>query len=424
MKGVLMANVRPFKGVRPQKHLVERIASPPYDVLNSKEAREMVKGNEYSFLHITKPEVDLREDIHLYDDAIYAKAAANLKAFMEKEWMIQDSTPCYYIYKQQMGEHVQTGLVAAASVDDYENNIIKKHEFTRQDKEDDRTRHVYALNANTGPVFLTYQARESLDSFIAAYMEHNAPVYHFTSHDSIDVIHTFWAVDDQDAIKKIQNEFDQIPVLYVADGHHRSAAATRVRKMKKDENSGHTGEEEYNFFLSVIFPHDQMYIMDYNRVLKDLNGLTPESFMSAVDQFFTVKKKEETGEAAKPSACHEFSMFFKGEWYSLQAKKGTFDADDPIASLDVAILQNNLLSPVLGIGDPRKDDRIDFVGGIRGMKELEKCVKSGDYVLAFALYPTSINQLMDVADAGKVMPPKSTWFEPKLRSGLCVHLLD
>jgi len=423
-KEFVMADVRPFRGVRPLEKLVEKIASPPYDVINSVEARHMVNGNEFSFLHITKPEVDLPVDTDLYDDAVYEKAAENLRLFMKKGWLKQDETPCYYIYRQQMEGHVQTGLVTAASVDDYENENIKKHEFTRQDKEDDRTRHVYTLNANTGPVFLTYMAKESLDAFISHYTQEHEPVYDFISSDMAEVRHTFWVVGEEEAIERIRQEFRQIPVLYVADGHHRSAAATRVRKMKREENAGHTGEEEYNYFLSVIFPHNQMNIMDYNRVVKDLNGLTTEEFHKALGKSFIVKRSKKRGEEAKPCGVHQFSMYFKGEWYSLEAIEGTYNADDPIESLDVAILQNNFLAPVLGIGDPRKDKRIDFVGGIRGMKELETLVDSGEYAVAFALFPTSIIQLMSVADAGKVMPPKSTWFEPKLRSGLCIHLLD
>ena len=419
-----MADVRPFRGVRPLEKLVEKIASPPYDVINSVEARRMVSGNEYSFLHITKPEVDLPVDTDLYDDAVYEKAAENLQRFMDKGWLKKDASPCYYIYRQEMGGHVQTGLVTAASVDDYENDIIKKHEFTRQDKEDDRTRHVYTLNANTGPVFLTYTARKSLDSFVSRYAEEHAPVYDFTSADLAEVRHTFWVVNEEASIAKIRDEFRQIPVLYVADGHHRSAAATRVRAMKRDENTAHSGEEEYNYFLSVIFPHDQMNIMDYNRVVKDLNGLSSEAFFQALEASFVVEKSTEKGEKAKPCCTHRFSMYFAGQWYSLTAREGSFRSDDPIASLDVSILQQNFLAPVLGIGDPRKDKRIDFVGGIRGMKELETLVDSGEYTVAFALYPTSIIELMSVADAGKVMPPKSTWFEPKLRSGLCLHLLD
>ena len=419
-----MADVRPFRGVRPLEKLVEKIASPPYDVINSVEARRMVSGNEYSFLHITKPEVDLPVDTDLYDDVVYETASENLRRFMEKGWLKKDASPCYYIYRQQMGEHVQTGLVTAASVDDYEKDIIKKHEFTRQDKEDDRTRHVYALNANTGPVFLTYTAKESLDSFVSRYTREHTPVYDFTSSDMAQVRHTFWVVSDEGSINKIRQEFKEIPVLYVADGHHRSAAATRVRMMKKEENDGHSGEEEYNYFLSVIFPHNQMNIMDYNRVVKDLNGLSPESFFQALEKDFIVAKNSKRGEEARPCSAHSFSMYISGQWYSLTAREGSFRADDPIESLDVSILQNNFLSPVLGIGDPRKDKRIDFVGGIRGMKELETLVDSGEYTVAFALYPTSIIQLMSVADAGKVMPPKSTWFEPKLRSGLCLHLLD
>ncbi len=413
-----MAVVKPFKGLRPEKELVEKVASPPYDVISSKEARELVKDNPYSFLHVVKPEIDLPEDISLYDERVYKKGAENLKKFMEEKILIQDSEEYFYIYKQQMGDVVQTGLVCCASVDDYDRDVIKKHEQTRADKEEDRTKHVYTLNANTGPVFLTYKSRSEIDSLIERGKE-KEPEYHFKSSDG--VIHTFWVVKDRSLIEEIRENFAQISHLYVADGHHRSAAASRVRKLKMKENKNHTGDEEYNYFLVVIFPHNQLYIMDYNRVVKDLNGLSKEEFFKKVEEKFEILDENRN---KKPLSRHSFGMYIDGKWYLLRAKASTFDEDDPVKSLDVSILQENLLSPILGIGDPRKDKRIDFVGGIRGTDELERLVNSGEYRVAFSMYPTSIEELMKIADAGRFMPPKSTWFEPKLRSGLVVHLLD
>ncbi len=419
-----MAVVRPFKGLRPVREFADKIASPPYDVVNSMEAREMASGNEYSFLHVVKPEIDLPVDTDLYDDSVYAKARENLDRLIDNHWMQQDDKETYYIYRQQMGEHVQTGIMAAASVDDYENNIIKKHEFTRQDKEDDRTRHVHTLLANAGPVFLTYRAKESLDTVIRQYTETKAPEYDFSTDENVVVRHTFWVIDDPDTVDRIMKEFAAIDYLYVADGHHRSAAATRVRSLMRENNPGHTGDEEYNFFLSVIFPHDQMYIMDYNRVVRDLNGMTEPVFLDEISKSFDVKKAGSTGHPYSPAATHSFGMYLSGRWYQLTARPEIIDNDDPIESLDVAILQKNLLSPLLGIGDPRTDKRIDFVGGIRGLGELEKLVDEKGFSVAFSMKATSMEELMSVADAGKVMPPKSTWFEPKLRSGMCLHLLD
>jgi len=417
-----MADIRPFKGLRPKENLVEKIASPPYDVLNSEEAREMVKDNPYSFLHVVKPEIDLPKSVDHYSEKVYKKAEENLKKLIEKNWMIQDKKNCFYIYKQKMEEHEQIGIMAAASVDDYENNIIKKHEYTRKAKEEDRTKHVDTLDANTGPVFLTYKSKKELDKIINEYIKNNKPVYDFTSDDGIKVEHVFWVVNDDETISKIKNNFENIDVLYIADGHHRSKAAQRARDIKKEQNDNHTGDEEYNYFLSVIFPHNQMYIMDYNRVVKDLNNNTDKEFVNKIKEKFEVEKYLDSN-PFKPEKKHQFGMYLDGSWYKLEAKNDSYDSNDPIQSLDVAILQNNLLTPILDIGNPRTDNRINFVGGIRGMNELEKLVDSGDYEVAFSMYPTSIEQLMDVADADKVMPPKSTWFEPKLRSGICVHLL-
>ncbi len=414
-----MAIIKPFKGLRPKPEFAEKVASPPYDVLNTEEARAMAKDNPYSFLHINKPEIDLPAGTNLYDDAVYAKGRENLERFIKEGIFIQDEKPCFYVYRQIMGNHQQIGLVAGASVEDYENNVIKKHELTRAEKEEDRVKHVDTLNAQTGPVFLTYKASDEVDRLMEKITQ-RPPVYDFTADDGIR--HTFWVVDAENEIKQLQDLFAQMDCLYVADGHHRSAAAMRVKQMRQKQNPHHTGEEEYNYFLTVIFPHNQMYIMDYNRVVKDLNGLSKEAFLEKVREKFEVEKLGTTAE--KPKKKHEFLMYLDGEWYRLKAKPGTFDPNDPVDQLDVSILMNNLLAPILGIGDPRKDKRIDFVGGIRGLEELKRRVDSGEMQVAFALYPTSIEDLMAIADAGKIMPPKSTWFEPKLRSGLIIHLLD
>ncbi len=414
-----MAKIKPFKGLRPKPELAEKVASPPYDVLNTEEARAMAKDNPYSFLHINKPEIDLPPGTNLYDDAVYAKGKENLDRLIKEGVLLQDEKPSFYVYRQIMGNHRQIGLVAGASVEDYERGIIKKHELTRAEKEEDRVKHVNTLNAQTGPVFLTYKAQKEIDELIDKIIQRK-PVYDFTADDGIR--HTFWVVDNEKEIEQLQDLFAHLDYLYVADGHHRSAAAMRVKQMRQKQNPNHTGEEEYNYFLTVIFPHDQMYIMDYNRVVKDLNGLSKEAFLQKVSEKFEVRKLGVS--ALKPQKKHEFAMYLSGEWYKLKAKPGTFDADDPVGQLDVSILMDNLLVPILGIGDPRKDKRIDFVGGIRGLEELKRRVDSGEMQVAFALFPTSIEDLMAIADAGKIMPPKSTWFEPKLRSGLIIHLLD
>ena len=415
-----MVTVRPFKAVRPKKELAEKVAAPPYDVLSSEEARQLASGNPYSFLHVNKPEIDLPPDTHPYDEAVYQKGAENLQRLMEEGVLQQDTEPHFYVYKQVMRTHEQVGLVACASVEEYEKDMIKKHELTRQEKEDDRVNHILHLNAQVGPVFLTYKAREEINQLIKQVMQQD-PEYDFTSEDGVR--HTVWVVEDRALIEKIQQAFQAVDVLYVADGHHRSAAAMRVKQLKQKENPHHTGNEEYNFFLTVIFPHDQMQILDYNRVVKDLNGLTPEAFLKQVEENFEVEPLPE-GRQFKPDKPHTFGMYLNGRWYRLTAREGTFDPTDPVGRLDVTILQEKLLKPILGITDPRKDKRIDFVGGIRGLDELEKRVNSGEWAVAFALFPTSIEDLMAIADAGKIMPPKSTWFEPKLKSGLFVHLLE
>ncbi len=419
-----MAKVMPFRGIRPRKDVASQVAALPYDVLSSDEARALAGNNPLSFLHISKAEIDLGPEVHIYDDTVYEKARENFERFLKEGILEQDPKPCYYVYRQVMplpggGQHVQAGLVAGASAEEYQKNIIRKHEETRQDKEDDRTRHVDTLNANTGPVFLTYTARRSIDEIMSVVME-NEPENDFISDDGNR--HTIWVVFDEPMIRRIREEFEKVEVLYVADGHHRSAAASRVMDRRKKGNPNHTGDEEYNYFLSVIFPHDQMQIMDYNRVVKDLNGLSASVFLQKISEKFEV---EERGtEVRRPAARHEFTMYLDGRWYILKARSGTFPGDDPVAGLDVSILQENLLYPVLGIVNPRTDKRIDFVGGIRGPGELKRLVDSDLYKVAFGLYPTSIEDLMKVAEAGKFMPPKSTWFEPKLRSGLVIHRLS
>jgi uncharacterized protein (DUF1015 family) len=415
-----MAIVKPFRGLRPRPEIAQKVAAPPYDVLDSNEARQMAKGNPLSFLHINKPEIDLDPKIDLHDPRVYQKGTENLKKIISDGIMFQDKKPLFYIYRQIMGSHRQTGLVACASVDEYESDLIKKHELTRPDKEDDRVNHINTVNAQVGPVFLTYKAQKSIDQLIEKITAVEAE-YDFVSLDQVR--HIFWLVEDAQMIRKIIDLFADLDFLYVADGHHRSAAAQRVRDIRRRENPQHKGTEEYNFFLVVIFPHNQMQILDDNRVVKDLNGLSEEQFLEKISQNFEV---EVVGgkEPYKPAQRKEFGMYLDKKWYRLTAKSGTFNEKDPVKRLDISILQENLLAPILGIGDPRKDKRIDFVGGIRGLKELEKRVKSGDWKVAFALHPTSIEELMTIADSGKIMPPKSTWFEPKLKSGLIVHLLD
>lgn len=414
-----MSTIKPFKGMRPIPNLAERVAAPPYDVLNSEEARQMAAGNPYSFLHISKPEIDLPPETDLYSDEVYHQGTANLKRFIKEGIFKQDHDDYYYVYRQIMGQHSQVGLVAAASVEEYQQDLIKKHELTRADKEDDRVRHVNSLNAQTGPVFLTYKAAPAIDAIISKIIT-RPPENDFVAADQIR--HTLWVVKDKTETGKITKSFSKLDCLYVADGHHRSAAASRVCDMRKRENPNHTGQEEYNFFLAVLFPHNQMRIMDYNRVVKDLNGLSDEAFIQKVKDKFSVTLLG--SETEKPAEKHQMMMYLSHHWYRLEVKPGTFNENNPVERLDVSILTNHILSPVLGIHDLRKDKRIDFVGGIRGLKELKKRVDSGEMRVAFALFPTSIQDLMAIADAGKTMPPKSTWFEPKLRSGLVIHTLD
>ncbi|MGE5631293.1 MAG: DUF1015 domain-containing protein [Caulobacteraceae bacterium] len=414
-----MAVVKAFKSIRPTPELADKVAALPYDVMDSNEAREMVKGNPYSFLHVDKAEIDLDPSIDLYDKRVYEKASENLQSMIKKGVFIQDKKACLYIYKQVMNGRAQIGLVGCTSIDDYMNNIIKKHEHTRADKEQDRINHVDYCNANTGPIFLTYRAKKEINDMVNGWVSSHKPVYDFVSEDGIG--HTVWVIDDESTIMKLEKEFAAINYLYIADGHHRSASAVKVGIKRREQFPNYKGDEEFNFFLSVLFPDEQLYIMDYNRVVKDLNGNTSDEFMSKVKEKFEVEPYNGEG-SFKPSEKHTFGMYIDGKWYKLTAKQGTYNANDPVDRLDVSIMQNNLLNPILGILDPRTDKRIDFVGGIRGLKELERRVNSG-MTVAFSMHPTSIDDLMSIADAGKVMPPKSTWFEPKLRSGLFIHEL-
>jgi uncharacterized protein (DUF1015 family) len=411
-----MSQIKPFRAYRPRPEHARAIASFPYDVISSDEARALAKGNSLSFLHVGKPEIDLDPSMLLHDDRVYAKAVENLRRLVDTGELVRDDVPCFYVYQQRMGGHVQAGLVGACSVAEYERNLIKKHEHTRKDKEDDRTRHVTECNANAEPVFLAYRAREEIDTLVDRVLARKA-VCDFTADDGIG--HAVWVVDDATEIAGLKRLFASVPALYVADGHHRTAAAVRHGQMMRGKNPRPSGDEPYESFMAVIFPHDQLRILDYNRVVKDLNGLTPPRFMERIAEKFDVEPADEP----RPPRAGTFGMFLEDRWRRLTARPGTFPAGDPVKGLDVSILQDNLLAPVLGIADPRTDKRIDFVGGIRGMGELEKRCREGCAV-AFSVHPTSLDQLMAVADAGSVMPPKSTWFEPKLRSGLLVRLLD
>ena len=414
-----MPVIKPFKAFRPQPELVTKVASLPYDVLNSEEARQLVKGNPYSFLHVNKAEIDLDSSIDHYDQRVYEKASENLDRLIEKKVYLQEEQEKIYIYRQIMKGRAQTGLVVCVSVDDYLKGKIKKHENTREDKENDRINHIDFTNANTGPVFLTYKAKDVIKQIVNRWTKEKNPVYDFTSEDR--TTHTCWVIDDESTIQQLIESFAEIDYLYIADGHHRAAAATKVGLKRREQLKNYTGKEEFNYFLSVLFPHDELYIMDYNRVVADLAGNSEEEFIQKISEKFTIE--EYSGEGSyRPEVRHTFGMYLNNYWYKLTAKPGTFNEDDAVDSIDVSILQNNLLTPILGIEDPRTDQRIEFVGGIRGLEELEKRVKAGMKV-AFSLYPTSIEELMKVADAERLMPPKSTWFEPKLRSGIFIHRL-
>ena len=415
-----MATIKPFKGIRPPKELVESIESRPYDVLSSKEAREEAGDNEMSLYHIIKPEIDFEEDIDEYDPRVYQKAADNFKKFMDKGWLVQDDKENYYLYAQTMNGKTQYGLVVGAAVADYMSGLIKKHELTRCDKEEDRMKHVRVCNANMEPVFFAYPDNARLDEIIKRIAQ-NEPEYDFIA--PIDGFrHQFWIISNEDDIRAITEEFAKIPALYIADVHHRSAAAALVgaELARKDEN--HTGNEEYNYFMAVCFQASQLTILDYNRVVKDLNGLTPEQFINALSKNFIIEKKG--SETYKPLCIHNFSLYLDGCWYSLTAKEGTYNDSDPIGVLDVDISTRLILNEILNIQDLRSDKRIDFVGGLRGLEELKKRVDSGEMKAALALYPVSMKQIMDIADSGAIMPPKATWFEPKLRSGLVIHKLS
>lgn len=413
-----MAVFRPFKGIRPTPQLADKVAALPYDVMNSREAREMVKGNPYSFLHVDKAEIDLDPSVHIYDEQVYEKAAANLKKMEEDGTYIQDSQPCFYIYQQIMGQRAQAGIVGCASIDDYLNDHVKKHELTRADKEADRIHHVDSCDANTGPIFLTYRAQWEISQIMKDWMQGHKPVYDFVAEDGIT--HTVWVIDCEETIGSLMEDFGKVPDFYIADGHHRAASAVRVGQRRREANPAYTGEEEFNFFLAVLFPDDELEILDYNRVVHDLNGNTPSEFMEKLEEVFHIEKYEGM---CKPGEKHSMGMYLEGQWYLLKVKEGTFDEKDPVDRLDVSILQKKVLTPMLGIEDPRTSDRISFVGGIRGLKELERLVDGGKAV-AFAMYPTGLDDLMNIADTNNIMPPKSTWFEPKLRSGIFVHKLS
>ena len=414
-----MAVIKPFKGIRPPKSMVEEVASRPYDVLNSAEARAEAGDNEKSLYHIIKPEINFPEGTDEHDPCVYESAAEHFQMFQDKGWLVQDEKENYYVYAQTMNGKTQYGLVVGAYVPDYMNGIIKKHELTRRDKEEDRMKHVRVNNANIEPVFFAYPDNAELDAIVAKYTA-GTPEYDFIAPGD-GFGHTVWVIDQQEDIDAITKAFAAMPALYIADGHHRSAAAALVGAEKAQQNSNHKGDEEYNYFMAVCFPANQLTIIDYNRVVKDLNGLTPEEFLAAVGKNFIVEEKG--AEIYKPNALHNFSLYLEGKWYSLTAKEGTYDDNDPIGVLDVTISSNLILDEILGIKDLRSDKRIDFVGGIRGLGELKKRVDSGEMKVALALYPVSMKQLMDIADTGNIMPPKTTWFEPKLRSGLIIHKL-
>ena len=410
-----MPLIKPFAGLRPVPERAEEVVAPPYDVLNSAEARERAAGRPWSFLHISKAEIDLPEDIDPYDPAVYEKSAENMQKMMEEGILMREDKPCYYAYRLIMDGHSQVGLVAAASVADYDTNRIRKHEFTRPAKEDDRVRQIEALNAQTGPVLLAYKSQADMDAILEETTK-QPPLVDVTADDGVQ--HTFWVIDDDATIEKLSAGFDAMPAIYIADGHHRSASASRVAK--SHEFGTGDGTHNCDYFLSVIYPHNQMNILDYNRVITDLNGLSKDELLDKLKAAFTVT---ESAEAVKPGKATEFGMYLDGQWYRLNINDELVP-DDPVASLDVSLLADNVIEPILGIADQRTDSRIDFVGGIRGLGELEKRVNSGEMAIAFSFFPTSMEALMAVADAGEVMPPKSTWFEPKLADGLVSHVLD
>lgn len=412
-----MATVKPFRGIRPKKELAQKIASKPYDVLNSEEAKQEAGDNGLSFYHIIKPEIDLPDEVDHYSEEVYQKAKSNLQSFLSEGSFFEEEKPCFYVYAQTFWGKTQYGLVGVASVDDYLNDVIKKHELTRPDKEEDRKNIIRYTDCQLEPVFFSYPDNDKIDSVVKEVIK-NEPEYNFTADDGI--AHQFWVIEESAAIEKVEEAFkNEVPFTYVADGHHRTAAAAHVGEERRKQNSNHLGDEEYNYFLAVHFPASQLTIIDYNRVVKDLNNLSKEIFVEKIKENFSIV--EVSKEELKPATVHQFSMYLDGEWYLMDANKGTFNDDDPIDSLDVTVLSKYILEPVLDIQDLRKSKRIDFVGGIRGLGELKKRVDSGEMVVAFALYPVSMQQLINIADAGEIMPPKTTWFEPKLRSGLILH---
>jgi uncharacterized protein (DUF1015 family) len=413
-----MATIRPFRGFRPKAEYAARVAARPYDVLNSEEARGEAAGNPLSFLHVGKPEIDLPPDVPIYDERVYQKGKENLRKLIADGILKEDPKPCLYLYAQTMGDNTQYGIMGCASVREYLDNTIRKHELTRKDKEDDRTKHVKVTNAHTGPIFLTYRASQPIDTIVEG-IRQRKPEYDFSPPDGVR--HRLWVIDDENVISSLVEEFGRVDFLYVADGHHRSAAAARVGNELAQGNPRHRGDEEYNFFLAVLFPHNQLRIMDYNRTVKDLNGLEVGEFIARIGKIFDVT---EGPHPAWPSRKGEYGMYVKDTWYTLRAPGDLLADPDPVERLDVSILQREILGPILGIDDPRTNKRIDFVGGIRGLQELERRVNSGEMAVAFALFPTSIEELLLIADAGKIMPPKSTWFEPKLRDGVVVHFLS
>lgn len=414
-----MSLIKPFRGLRPAAGRADDVAAPPYDVVDRSEARALVKNRPWSFLHISRPEIDLDDAVDPYDPSVYAKGRENLDRLIAEGVLKRDSTPSYYAYRLTMGDHVQTGLVATASVEAYDQNRVRKHEFTRPVKEDDRVRQVDTLNAQTGPVFLVYRANADVDGILRDVTGSPAEVDVTAERDGVR--HELWQIDDARQVAALTAAFDAMEAIYVADGHHRSAAGSRVGNARREANPAHTGDESYNHFLSVIFPHDQMQILDYNRVIRDLNGRSADELLAEIATAFDLLL---SNEPVRPQQSGEYGMYLDRQWYRLTIHDERVPADDPVARLDVSLLQNNLIEPMLGVADPRRDDRIDFVGGIRGLQGLEKRVDSGEWAVAFSLYPTTMQALMDVADAGEVMPPKSTWFEPKLADGLVSHVLD
>ncbi len=412
-----MAVFKSFNAFRPNEECASLIPALPYDVMNSEEAREMVKGNPYSFLHVDKAEIDLAPDVDHYSKQVYEKARENLLSLENRGALIRDEKPCLYIYRQVMNGRSQTGLVGCASIDDYLNNVIKKHEHTLAKKEQDRINHVDYCDANTGPIFLTYRENKEISNIINGWLRSHEHIYDFSKNY---IQHTVWLIDDDEVISELERLFGGVESLYIADGHHRCASAVRVGKMRREANPNYNGTEEFNFFLAIAYPDSELEIMDYNRVVKDLNGYSFDGFVKKLKEKFTV---DELPKAQSPEKKHSFSMFYAGKWYLLTAKKGIFNENNPVEQLDVSILQNNVLKPLLGIDNPKTSDRIDFIGGIRGLKELERRANE-DMTLAFAMYPTTIDDLMSIADAGEIMPPKSTWFEPKPLSGIFIHHLS